>query len=301
MMNVDHRWGIVLAGGEGKRLQEFIRKRYGEDRPKQYSAIIGKRCMLRHTLDRVERIIPVKQLQIVVARQHKKYLPEVLKERENKAVIIAPENKESAASVYLALSHIYIRDPQSIVVVFPSDHFIGEEKRFLDYVELAISFIEQHPDFVVLLGVKPTEPTQEYGWIEASQKFLCHRRNRFYRVRRFIEKPNLTATQQLFDKGCLWNSMVLAAQSETLVKMYRNHVESIYNAFKKGKSVYGTKDEEQFLIDAFDMIPSKCFSKCVLEEITESLYVLRAEGILWSDWGNKEQVLKDLDGLGITH
>ncbi len=43
MAITDHLWGIVLAGGEGKRLQEFIRKRYGVERPKQYSAIIGKR------------------------------------------------------------------------------------------------------------------------------------------------------------------------------------------------------------------------------------------------------------------
>ena len=56
MASIDHLWGIILAGGEGKRLQEFIRKRYGAERPKQYSAIIGKRSMLRHTLDRVEKI-----------------------------------------------------------------------------------------------------------------------------------------------------------------------------------------------------------------------------------------------------
>jgi mannose-1-phosphate guanylyltransferase len=299
MTSTGHHWGIILAGGEGKRLQEFIRKRYGEERPKQYSAIIGKRSMLRHTLDRVEKIIPIKQLQIVVARKHKKYLPEVLKEREQKAVLFAPENKESAASVYLALSHIYFRDPQSIVVIFPSDHFIGEENRFLDYVENAISFIDHHPDFVVLLGVKPTEPNQEYGWIEASKKFLFHQGNRFYKVIRFREKPDPEETQRLFDKGCLWNSMVLAAKSETLVKIYRNHLESIYEAFKRGKSVYGTRDEEQFLVDAFHTIPSKGFSKHVLEEIPDSLFVLRVEGILWSDWGNKEQVLKDLDSLGV--
>ena len=82
--------------------------------------------MLRHTLDRVEKIIPPKQLQIVVARKHRKYLPEVLKEREKKAVLFIPENRESAASIYLALSHIYVRDPEAVIAIFPSDHFIGE-------------------------------------------------------------------------------------------------------------------------------------------------------------------------------
>ncbi len=301
MSSTDHLWGIVLAGGEGKRLQEFIRKRYGVERPKQYSAIIGTRSMLRHTLDRVEKIISTKQLQIVVARKHRMYLPEVLKEREQKVILVAPEDRESAASVYLALSHIYFRDPEAVVAIFPSDHFIGEEDRFLRYVEQAISFIGKHPHYVVLLGIKPTDANTEYGWIEPSKNFLQHEGSRFYKVVRFCEKPDHYEAQQFFNNGSLWNSLVLAATCETLVKMYRQHLTIIYDAFKRGKSVYGTDDEEQFIVDAFENIPSLSFSKCVLEVIPESLFVLRVEGVLWSDWGNKEQVLKDLDALGMIH
>jgi len=301
MASTDHLWGIVLAGGEGKRLQEFIRKRYGDDRPKQYSAIMGKRSMLRHTLDRVEKIISPKQLQIVVARKHRKYLPEVLKEREMKAVLFAPENRESAASIYLALSHIYVRDPDALVVIFPSDHFIGEEIRFLQYVELAISFSEEHPDHVVLLGIKPTEAIPDYGWIEPGKKFLLHKGNRFHKVVRFSEKPMPETAQQYFNKGWLWNSLVLAAKCDMLVKMYKLHLECIYEAFKKAKTTYGTDNEEKYVADAFADIPSKSFSKSLLEEIPDSLFVLRAEGILWSDWGCKEQVLKDLDSIGVSH
>jgi mannose-1-phosphate guanylyltransferase len=257
--------------------------------------------MLRHTLDRVEKIIPAKQLQIVVDRKHRNYVQEEIKEHERKALLVAPENRESAASVYLALSHIYFRDPDAVVAIFPSDHFIGEEFRFLSYVERAISFVGKHPDFVVLLGIKPTDANLQYGWIEPSKNFLLHEGNRFYKVVRFCEKPKLEEAQEFFNGGSLWNSLVLATRCETLVKMYRQHLEVIYNAFKKAKSVYGTDEEEQFIVDAFNSIPAKNFSKCVLEVIPESLFVLRVEGILWSDWGNKEQVMKDLDSLGVAH
>jgi mannose-1-phosphate guanylyltransferase len=301
MPSTDHLWGIILAGGEGKRLQDYIRKRYGVERPKQYSAIIGKRSMLRHTLDRVEKIIPVRQLQIVVNRKHRNYVQEDIKERERKTILVAPENRESAASVYLALSHIYFRDPEALVAIFPSDHFVGEEDRFLNYAECAISFARKHPNFVVLLGMKPTDANMQYGWIEPSRNFLLHEGNRFYKVVRFCEKPTQEEAWEFFNTGSLWNSLVLAAKCETLVKMYRQHLEVIYNAFKKAKSIYGTDEEEQFIVDAFDNIPSKNFSKCVLEAIPESLFVVRVEGVLWSDWGNKEQVLKDLDNLGLAH
>jgi len=199
------------------------------------------------------------------------------------------------------LSHIAYRDPQAIITLFPSDHFIGEEERFLTYVEEALSFTQKHPDFVVLLGIKPTDPNIEYGWIEPSKNFLLHEGNRFYRVVRFTEKPEDNDANALFHRGCLWNSLVLTAQCDTLVKMYRRHLRIVYDAFRKSKSHYGTDTEEAFIQDAFDAIPSKNFSKCVLEMIPESLYVLRVEGVSWSDWGNMHQVMKDLDRLGQIH
>jgi len=218
-----------------------------------------------------------------------------------KSILFAPENRESAASVYLALSHIYFRDTDAVVAIFPSYHFIGEEERFLHYVERAISFIGNYPDHVILLGIKPTDANPEYGWIEPNKNFLQHEGNRFHKVLRFCEKPDMEEAQRLFDKGCLWNSLVLATKCETLIRMYRRHLKVIYDVFKKGKSIYGTDEEERFLMEAFESIPSKSFSKCVLEVIPESLFVLRVEGILWSDWGSKEQVLKYLDSLGMAH
>jgi mannose-1-phosphate guanylyltransferase len=295
----EHLWGIILAGGEGKRLQEFILSRYGVERPKQYSVIVGNKSMLRHTLDRVEKFIPVKQLQIVVARKHHRYLPEVLNAREEKSVLVAPENRESAASVFLGLSHIHVRDPDASVAIFPSDHFIEEERRFMEYVGNAISFVREHPSFVVLLGIKPRDPNPEYGWVEINRNFLRHQGNRFHRVMKFWEKPGPGLAQALYDRGCIWNSMVIAAKCETLVQMYRSHVRSIYDAFKRAKVVYGTDEEEKFIVDAFESIPSKNFSQCILQEIPESLYVLQVEGVRWSDWGNKDQVVRDLESLGL--
>lgn len=298
---MDHLWGIILAGGEGTRLQEFIRKKYETERPKQYSVIIGHRSMLRHTLDRIGKIIPNKNIRIVVARSHSNYLKGEISEKEKKRVLVAPENRESAASIYLALSHINFHDPNAVVAIFPSDHFIGEEKRFLNYVEQAVSFVEKYNYYAVLLGIKPTEPSVEYGWIEQSKKFLLHEGNRFYKVVRFYEKPEIKEAQKFFNNGSLWNSLVITARCDMLIRMYQKHFKTVYDAFKKSKLNYGTDREEQFIEDAFEKIPSKNFSKCILEAIPESLFVLRAEGILWSDWGTKEQVLKDLDRLGLVH
>ena len=46
-------WAVVLAGGEGVRLRALVSRIYGDDRPKQYAALLDSRTLLRQTLDRV--------------------------------------------------------------------------------------------------------------------------------------------------------------------------------------------------------------------------------------------------------
>src|SRR3990172_1569963 len=62
------RCGLVLAGGEGKRLKRFIYQLRASQVPKQYINVIGTRSMLEHTFDRAERLIPRERLFTVASR-----------------------------------------------------------------------------------------------------------------------------------------------------------------------------------------------------------------------------------------
>ena len=42
----DHRWGVILAGGDGKRLLPLTRRISGDDRPKQFCSVMGKDTLL---------------------------------------------------------------------------------------------------------------------------------------------------------------------------------------------------------------------------------------------------------------
>src|SRR5262245_47055407 len=75
-IGISPRCGIILAAGEGKRLQPFIERLRGDSIPKQYVNIIGKRSMLEHTLCRARKLIPSERLFTVVSENHLRY-PEV--------------------------------------------------------------------------------------------------------------------------------------------------------------------------------------------------------------------------------
>ncbi len=160
-------YGIVLAARDDKRLAPFIRKLRGDELPKPFVSFIGKRSLLEHTLARAEKLLAPDRLFVSVGREQMK-LPEVRRQlagRKPGAVIVQPQDKGSLPEVLLSLLHIYHRDPLAIVALFPSDHFVLEENRFVSYLYLASRALERSPASLVLLGVNAEAPESDYGYI----------------------------------------------------------------------------------------------------------------------------------------
>ena len=164
-------WGLVLAGGDGRRLQNYIRAARGDNLPKQYVNFFGKHSMLERTLRRSEKLIPAEQILTVVSKEHLRHdeVQRQLADRADGTVIIQPENRETGPGLLLPLMHLYKRCPEAILAVFPSDHFIVEEDRFMDHVKLAAQAVEQDPSKIVLLAIVADKPEVEYGYIVPSQ------------------------------------------------------------------------------------------------------------------------------------
>ena len=132
-------WGLVLAAGDGTRLQSYIQKIRGENLPKQYVNFIGRCSMLEHTVDRAEKLIPQQQIVTVVSKHHLRFaaVQRQLARQLPTNIILQPENKETLPGILLPLMHVYKRCPKGIVALFPSDHFILEEDRFMYHVAQA--------------------------------------------------------------------------------------------------------------------------------------------------------------------
>ena len=120
-------WTIVLAGGDGVRMREYVRGWSGAETPKQYCTFVGTRSLLQHTLDRTASLTPWKRIVIVTGRRHQEEAWKQLEHRTPGMTLLQPGNLDTAAGVFLALSYVLARDPEATVAVCPSDHFVFPE------------------------------------------------------------------------------------------------------------------------------------------------------------------------------
>jgi len=294
------RCGIVLAGGEGKRLQPFIQRLRGKDLPKQYVNFIGTRSMLDHTFHRAEKVVSPDRLFTVVSRDHLRH-PEVwrqLSDRPKGSVILQPMNKETGPGIMLPLMRLYKYYPEAVVVLFPSDHFVLEEDLFMNHVDLACHSVERDPSRLVLLGVEPYAPESEYGYILPVDGTDGSTQYGLRLVSRFIEKPGQHAAKEMFHKGGLWNTMVMAFKAETFLSLARKVAPVLSRSFHRIWKSVGTPSETAVVEDVYRNIKPVNFSKDLLEAISPKysshLQVLPVRGVYWSDWGSEHRIKSTL-------
>ena len=183
-----NRWGLVLAGGDGSRLRSLTKGITGYELPKQFCPILSSKPLLRETLDRISEVVAPAQTVVSVSRAHRHfYLP--MFQAGQQLVVEEPCNRGTAPAILHALMRLYDIAPSALLALFPSDHYFGNESRFINYVDSAFDAVDNSDDTVVLLGAEATGPEQAYGWIEPEVP-LSSATQSLLPVRRFVEKPD---------------------------------------------------------------------------------------------------------------
>src|SRR5262249_46418050 len=129
-----------------------------------------------------------------------------------------------------------------VLGVFPSDHVIADEPRFLKALQKGIALAAAGENMVVL-GIEPTRPETGYGYIEtgddAEDEAALH-------VRRFTEKPNRNRDQEFVAAGnYYWNSGMFLWSARTLANAVREHLPESAPMLEKIAASYGTAQFEE--------------------------------------------------------
>lgn len=296
-MDYSHVWAVVLAGGEGTRVRSFLQQYCGGSGIKQFSTIIGQRSMLRCTLDRVVRLIPPERVLVVVSTGHRRDVEIELAHWPKENVIFQPINRDTAPGILLPLAHITNRDPAATIMVFPSDHFIRDESRFIGAVHRALAELQKNPGRMILLGMPPQRGEEtEYGYIVAASRKSPG--TEAIPVAGFVEKPPLTQAKELIQRGALWNTMVFAVDNGVLWDMAQRTSPTLYHAFRLIQMMLHNGASPQALEHIYHAIPALNFSSGICEPLSARLCVLPVPDVGWSDWGTPGSILRTLKKLG---
>jgi mannose-1-phosphate guanylyltransferase len=298
-INMRQRWAIILAGGDGTRLQSMTRAIAGDNRPKQFVPIIGGRTLLSQTRRRVALSIKQSRTLVVVTEKHRQFYAPLAEEISSNLLLEQPINKGTSPAILYALLHVAKKSPKAVVALFPSDHFFADDEKFMSHIDVAIDAVEVQPETVTLLGITPTAPETEYGWIEPHSSIIANAQRSITRVRKFWEKPNLNLAMSLMERGCLWNSFVMVGRVDALLKMTRAAIPEMYAAFDAVTHRFKTAAERKALAELYSQIEDSNFSHQVLAARPEDLMVMRVGDVGWSDLGEPNRVLSTLARLGV--
>lgn len=290
-----HLWAIVLAGGEGERLKPYVRECYGTDRPKQFCSFAGRHTLVEETVLRAETFLPPEQVLVVGTEHHLPYLLECLGQRPPGTILIQPESRGTALGVLLPLAHILDRDPNAVIALLPSDHFIRPHERLVEAVANAEAFLAADAaDHIVLLGAEPTSPEPDYGWIKRGVTRSRIGGQTFESVAGFVEKPSREQARSLLADGWLWNTGMLVSRASVLLQVMCAGLPELTAGSMLLRRFIGTDWEHAVTAEIYRTVPSLNFSTAVLSRQTHRLALLPLTQMSWCDWGTKERILQTL-------
>jgi mannose-1-phosphate guanylyltransferase len=295
-----HRWAVILAGGDGKRLLPLTRRITGDERPKQFCAVVGRETLIDQTRDRVRRIVRPEHTAVVFTKAHERFYSNLASDANRSQVLVQPYNRGTAPAIIYSLSRLHELDPDGVVAMFPSDHHFANETAFTADVEICFEAAERRPDRVMLLGVAPDYPEAEYGWVEPGAPLggclpdsVCH-------VTRFWEKPSRSLASVLMKNGCLWNSFVMIGKIAAFLALIHRGLPKLMGVFESIQPTLFTAREDAALREVYSSIPSVSFSEEVLSAHPCGLAMVCSRNLGWSDLGETSRVLSVLESKGIT-
>ncbi|MBT5028017.1 MAG: mannose-1-phosphate guanylyltransferase/mannose-6-phosphate isomerase [Nitrospina sp.] len=293
-------YGVILAGGNGTRFWPKSR----EQSPKQLLKIVGPGTMVQNTVERLLPLIPIEQLYL--ATNHQQAIETFRQLRPQSFIadhlIAEPCNRNTALAIGLMAKVLVKIDPDAIMGVFPADHVVTNQESFIKTLQQAEELARKN--HLVTLGIPPSRPETGFGYLQQGSKLAGHKDA--YKVKRFVEKPNLaTAKQYLQQDDYFWNCGIFIWKASTILEELSQYAQNIYshldaisNSLKETKGKPGYLELNEKGSDLFSSLSSLSIDYAVMEH--SSRVVLLPADIGWNDvgaWDALDEVSeKDLDG-----
>ncbi len=285
-MTIDFR-PVILAGGSGTRFWPRSRRA----RAKQVLALDGDRSMLQQTVERLNPIAGQAQVWVITNELLSAEIEAQLPGVPRGQIVEEPVARNTAPACGLAAFLVEKSNPDAVIGVFPSDHVIGDEPRFLKIIERGVT-LAASGDVIVVLGIEPTRAETGYGYVETGDEGPRDG----LRVKRFTEKPSRNRAEEFVASGnYYWNSGMFLWSARTLANAVREHLPDTAPLLEEIAAAFGTPEFDKVFAELYPKCENISVDYAILEprsakgEHNSRLYCLPAE-FGWNDLGSWESL-----------
>ena len=281
-------YAVIMAGGVGSRFWPLSTAKY----PKQFHDMLGiGETLLQSTFNRLTNVVPYENILILSNEAYNDIIKEQLPKITQEQIILEPAMRNTAPCILLAAMKIKKKNPNAVMIVAPSDHFISDEDAFVADINLAFEAAIKE-DILITLGIKPTFANTGYGYIKYGQE----EGKELQKVEVFTEKPTLRNAKKYLEEGnYVWNAGIFVWKATFITDSFNTHLPEMFNLFNEGEKQLNTSKEEKFVNETYPEAQNISIDYAIMEK-SDSVYVIPAS-FKWSDlgtWGSlHEELAKD--------
>ncbi len=232
-------YAVIMAGGVGSRFWPVST----QDNPKQFHDMLGTgKSLIQNTFERLEKIIPKNNILIATNQRYKSLVLSHFKDIEENQILLEPVMRNTAPCVLYSALKINNLNPDAVMVLAPSDHYIENEEEFVRNIDTAFKACEQQ-DILMTLGIKPSNPNTGYGYIKCEPS-----ESEIKKVQKFTEKPDLETAERFLKEGdYLWNAGIFVWSVKSIIISFETSLPEMVSILNKGESVWNTLKESEFI------------------------------------------------------
>ncbi len=274
-MNTNY-YAVIMAGGIGSRFWPVSTSQF----PKQFHDMLGTgQSLLQKTFSRLTQLVPPQNIRILTNERYLGLTLEQLPEINQSQVILEPAMRNTAPCILMAAMKIQKENPDAMMLVAPSDHWIEDEVAF--QTDVATCFERcTNENHLLTLGIPPAFPNTGYGYIESASEPT----NAIKKVQQFREKPDYETAKKFVAAGNFyWNAGIFIWSVRSITKAFETHMPVMHALFSEGNPVYNTSEENEFVRNNYEKAENISIDYAIMEK-ADNVFVKEAS-FDWNDLG----------------